>query len=298
MLVRLTRGSLLMGIGRARTPRGHVFAKILMVVLAVSLGFVMLAESGRAADRTVLPGIHGEDERRLTDSTTYPWRAIGRVNRTTGGFCTGTVVAPFYVLTAAHCLWNKRAGKWLRPDALHFLAGYNRGAYVAHATVTDYQLAPGHPGHPNPQRASAVHDWALLRLSSSMADVTGIIPLMDIPAGELTELGSSGESEPPVGTVLQAGYSQDKAHILSRHDPCAVVSQGYGGALIYHSCDATRGDSGSPLLVRTADQYAVFALHVATGLADGRAVGVAVAAGPILQAGHLDDLSAASGASP
>lgn len=287
-----------MGIGRPSTQLRYVVAKVLMVTLAVSLGFGMPGEAGRAADRTVLPGIHGEDERRLTDSAAYPWRAIGRVNRSTGGFCTGTVVAPFYVLTAAHCLWNKRAGTWLRPDALHFLAGYNRGAYVAHATVTDYQLAPGHPGRPNPQRVSAVHDWALLRLSSSMADVTGIIPLIDIPGVELMKLGLSIDSDPPVGAVLQAGYSQDKAHILSRHDPCAVVSQGYGGALIYHSCDATRGDSGSPLLFRTTDRYEVFALHVATGQADGREVGVAVAAGPILRAGHLDGSSTASGASP
>jgi len=287
-----------MGIGRVSMRLGHAGAMILIVALVAGFGLGMPGEAGRAADRTVLPGIQGEDDRRLTDSATYPWRAIGRVNRTTGGFCTGTVVAPFYVLTAAHCLWNTRAGSWLRADALHFLAGYNRGAYVVHATVVDYHLAPGHPGRPDPQRASAVHDWALLRLKSDMTDVTGFIPLMDITVGRLTGSDLSGEPEASAGTVLQAGYSQDKAHILSRHDPCAVVSQGYGSALIYHSCDATRGDSGSPLLFRTADGYAVFALHVATGQASGREVGVAVAAGPVLQAGHLDGLSLTKSASP
>ena len=43
---------------------------------------------------------------------------------------------------------------------------------------------------------------------------------------------------------------QDKAHILSRHEGCRITGAMVQGRLVLHDCDATHGDSGSPLLVR------------------------------------------------
>src|SRR3546814_3163653 len=76
-------------------------------VLAVACaGILSLAPAGgQAAD---LPGIYGADDRAVLDSAEWPWVAIGRVNVANGGFCTGTLIAPRLVLTAAHCLYDQR----------------------------------------------------------------------------------------------------------------------------------------------------------------------------------------------
>src|SRR5690349_23002642 len=52
-----------------------------------------------ANDRERLPGVMGHDDRTPLDTQEWPWAAIGRVNRSTGGFCTGTLIGPRQVLT-------------------------------------------------------------------------------------------------------------------------------------------------------------------------------------------------------
>ena len=229
-----------------------------------------------------LPGITGPDERALLDSTDWPWRAVGRVNRRVGGFCTGTMVAPRLVLTAAHCLWNKRTMDWLPPESIHFLGGYRRGEYVAEAAVIAIHRPPQARSGPRDSAYHPAHDWALLVLAADLDEAIGNIPL------------DSPRSLGPGASVLQVGYSQDRAHILTAHDGCRLLGWTADQTVLTHDCDATNGDSGSPILAIDGGDVRSVGLHVGTLGRGDWALGLAIPAASFRTA--LDRAAAATGA--
>lgn len=69
------------------------------------------------------------DDRRVVDPTEPPWAAIVKVQSNIGLRCTGALIGPSMVITAAHCLYNRRTRALLQPVSLHVLGGYERGGY-------------------------------------------------------------------------------------------------------------------------------------------------------------------------
>ena len=61
------------------------------------------------------------------DADVFPWSSVGKIYNSARSSCTGSVIAPDKVLTAAHCLFNRATARFLQPDSLHFLLVYKGG---------------------------------------------------------------------------------------------------------------------------------------------------------------------------
>ncbi len=218
------------------------------------LALALLA--GAPAFAQPVPGLGRNDTRRPVPAERAPWHAVGEVEAP-GNRCTGTLVGPRSVVTAAHCLINEDATALVPPREVTFRLG------TRSARVLALRNGPGFdPAREEPWRS----DWAVLTL--------------DAPLGEGRALRLAREA-PREGIALALpGWQHDRPGVLLADIGCRVVVMatfGSQGMLVGHNCAGTLGSSGAPLIAQAADGgYVVVGVQAKAAL--GRALGVAVPA--------------------
>ncbi|MBU2994313.1 trypsin-like peptidase domain-containing protein [Octadecabacter sp. 1_MG-2023] len=160
------------------------------------------------------------------------WEAVGRLDIDGKGFCTGALIAPDLVLTAAHCMFDKGTGSPVDPSRVEFLAGLRGGRPEATRQVRSAVVHPSyeHTGDARPEHVR--YDVALLQLSQPIR-TSRVEPF---------EISSSLRRGTEVGVV---SYAQDRSDAPSLQEVCNVLGQ-QDGVLIM-DCDVDFGSSGAPI---------------------------------------------------
>jgi V8-like Glu-specific endopeptidase len=209
------------------------------------------------------------------------WEAVGRLNLGDRGFCTGALIAPDMVLTAAHCLFDKESGARIDAGQISFLAGWRNGRAEAYRGV---KRAVPHPeyvygGHDRLDRVA--FDLALLQLDQA-------IRLPSVTPFETEAEPADGD---PVGVV---SYAQDRADVPSIQEVCHVL--GREADVLVLSCNVDFGSSGAPVFAIRGGLARVVSVISAKAELNGQKV----ALGTVLDAplGVLLDELAASDLTP